>query len=53
MLLKDLVTGLGASAPAEAVGDLPVAGISADSRSIAAGEIFVALPGTKADGARY
>ncbi|MDR3373601.1 MAG: UDP-N-acetylmuramoyl-L-alanyl-D-glutamate--2,6-diaminopimelate ligase [Ancalomicrobiaceae bacterium] len=47
------MTGLGASAPAEAVGDLPVAGISADSRSIAAGEIFVALPGTKADGARY
>ncbi|MDR3496786.1 MAG: UDP-N-acetylmuramoyl-L-alanyl-D-glutamate--2,6-diaminopimelate ligase [Ancalomicrobiaceae bacterium] len=53
MLLKDVVTGLGTSAIADAVGTMPIAGISADSRRVAAGEIFVALAGTKADGARY
>ncbi|HEY2389061.1 MAG TPA: UDP-N-acetylmuramoyl-L-alanyl-D-glutamate--2,6-diaminopimelate ligase [Candidatus Binatia bacterium] len=30
-----------------------IRGISADSRTVAAGDLFVALPGTRTDGARY
>ena len=34
-------------------GGLAVCGLSADSRAIKAGMVFAALPGTKADGARF
>lgn len=34
-------------------GDLPITGLSADSRRIEPGMLFVALSGTKADGASY
>lgn len=33
--------------------DLEIGGISSDSRRIRAGDLFVAVPGTKADGAAY
>jgi len=33
--------------------DLEIGGISSDSRRIKAGDLFVAVPGTKADGAAY
>lgn len=33
--------------------DVPVTGLSFDSRKVAAGDLFVAMPGTKADGARF
>lgn len=33
--------------------DVVVRGISADSRTVVAGDLFVALPGTRTDGARY
>lgn len=33
--------------------DCAVAGISADSRRVARGDLFVALPGTRTDGARF
>ncbi|HLP70523.1 MAG TPA: Mur ligase domain-containing protein, partial [Rhizobium sp.] len=35
------------------VGDLAITGLSADSRKIAPGMLFVAVAGTKADGAAY
>ncbi len=35
------------------VGDLAITGLSADSRKIASGMLFVAVAGTKADGAAY
>lgn len=37
----------------ESVGDLEISGLSADSRKIEKGMLFVALAGTKADGAAY
>ena len=48
-LLSGLTDGLG-SADASAVA---ATGISADSRRIVAGDLFVALAGTKGDGARF
>jgi UDP-N-acetylmuramoyl-L-alanyl-D-glutamate--2,6-diaminopimelate ligase len=36
-----------------AAGSLEVTGLSSDSRSVHSGDIFVAIPGTKADGGRY
>ncbi|MGY2048778.1 UDP-N-acetylmuramoyl-L-alanyl-D-glutamate--2,6-diaminopimelate ligase [Methylobacterium sp. JK268] len=46
------MTDLGALFPEEAgaAAGLPVAGITADSRRVAPGFVFVAVPGTKADG---
>ncbi len=37
----------------DATGDVDVKGVSADSRAVQAGSIFVALAGTKADGAAF
>ena len=34
-------------------GEEPIAGIAADSRKIAPGDLFVAIPGTHADGTRF
>ena len=56
MKLKDLLTSLpeGAVAlPDEGVASLAVSGLSADSRKVAPGHLFFALPGVKTDGARY
>ncbi len=39
--------------PAEAAGDAVVDAVSADSRSIRPGTVFVGVPGTKADGAAF
>jgi len=51
MLLRDLVT-TGARV-AERFGALAISGISADSRAIKPGFLFVAVPGTKVDGLAY
>jgi UDP-N-acetylmuramoyl-L-alanyl-D-glutamate--2,6-diaminopimelate ligase len=51
MLLSSL-TGADVTAPAEA-GGLEIAGITADSRLVEPGFVFVAIAGTKADGARF
>jgi UDP-N-acetylmuramoyl-L-alanyl-D-glutamate--2,6-diaminopimelate ligase len=51
MLLSSLI-GADATAPADA-GNLEIAGISADSRRVEPGFLFVAIAGTKADGARF
>jgi UDP-N-acetylmuramoyl-L-alanyl-D-glutamate--2,6-diaminopimelate ligase len=51
MLLSSLI-GADVTAPAGA-GDLEIAGISADSRLVEPGFLFVAIAGTRADGARF
>jgi len=51
MLLSSLI-GADATAPADA-GSLEVTGISADSRRVRPGFLFVAIAGTKADGASF
>jgi UDP-N-acetylmuramoyl-L-alanyl-D-glutamate--2,6-diaminopimelate ligase len=51
MLLSSLI-GDDVTAPADA-GNLNVAGITADSRRVQPGFVFVAIAGTKADGARF
>ena len=51
MLLSTLI-GADVTAPADA-GNLEIAGISADSRLVEPGYVFVAIAGTKADGARF
>ena len=53
MRLHDLLSGLTESIDIATAGDVEVTGISADSRKIVPGEIFVALAGTKGDGARF
>jgi hypothetical protein len=35
------------------LGDVPIAGITADSRKVEPGWLFVAVPGTKADGMSF
>ncbi len=42
----------GAEAPA-GCGDVEIAGITADSRQVRPGWLFAAMPGSKADGARF
>ena len=51
MLLSSLI-GADVTAPADA-GDIEIAGISADSRLVEPGFLFVAIAGTNADGARF
>ncbi len=48
MLLRDLMT-----VPDLALGDMPVAGLALDSRKVAPGSVFFAVPGTHADGAAF
>jgi len=52
MRVSDILSGLVADVDAR-VGAIDVASISADSRRIVAGDLFVALAGTKGDGARF
>ena len=51
MLLSSLI-GADAAAPAGS-GNVEVAGITSDSRNVRPGCVFVAIAGSKADGARY
>ena len=51
MLLSSLI-GADVTAPVDA-GNIEIAGISADSRLVEPGYVFVAIAGTKADGARF
>jgi len=51
MLLSSLI-GADAIAPAGS-GNVEVTGITSDSRTVRPGFVFVAIPGTKADGARF
>ncbi len=51
MLLSSLI-GADVTVPEDA-GNLEITGLSADSRSVEPGFVFVAISGTKADGARF
>jgi UDP-N-acetylmuramoyl-L-alanyl-D-glutamate--2,6-diaminopimelate ligase len=51
MRLSDLSAQI-CSIPPEAAA-LVVAGVTADSRTVTPGDLFIAIPGTKADGGRY
>jgi UDP-N-acetylmuramoyl-L-alanyl-D-glutamate--2,6-diaminopimelate ligase len=54
MKLRDLLAGAVLERPLDgAAGDIDITGISSDSRKVAKGDLFVALAGTKTDGARF
>jgi UDP-N-acetylmuramoyl-L-alanyl-D-glutamate--2,6-diaminopimelate ligase len=54
MKLRDLFADTGLERPLDsATGNIEISGISSDSREIEPGQLFVALSGTKADGARF
>jgi UDP-N-acetylmuramoyl-L-alanyl-D-glutamate--2,6-diaminopimelate ligase len=54
MKLRELVTDAELERPLDgAAGDIDITGISSDSRKVGKGELFVALSGTKTDGARF
>lgn len=53
MKLSEVLAGCGAEQVAGGRGVVDIAGISIDSREVAAGHLFVALPGTKAKGADF
>ena len=48
--LREIATAIGAASPAR---DLPITGIGTDSRTIGAGELFVALCGERFDGHQF
>jgi UDP-N-acetylmuramoyl-L-alanyl-D-glutamate--2,6-diaminopimelate ligase len=50
MKLRDLISDL---QPGVALGDVEVSGVTADSRTVAPGQLFFALSGAKTDGARF
>jgi len=52
MKLTELTAPLGVE-PEEAWGDVLITGICEDSRKVSAGDLFVAIPGTKVDGGTY
>ncbi|HJW71150.1 MAG TPA: Mur ligase domain-containing protein, partial [Candidatus Binatia bacterium] len=52
MRLRALLDGLGAVTPQEGA-DPDVLGVSADSRRVAAGDVFFALAGQSTDGRRH
>ncbi|OYV73105.1 MAG: hypothetical protein B7Z74_04475, partial [Deltaproteobacteria bacterium 21-66-5] len=52
MKLAELLAGI-VPVPAGPPGDIGIGGISADSRSVRPGDLFVAVPGARADGHAY
>lgn len=56
MKLRDLADGTFGNqgvGPGDATGDIEISGLTADSRKVTPGMLFVALAGTKADGAAF
>ena len=51
MKLSELLTGLAPLDPR--TGAIEATGVTADSRKVKRGDVFVAVPGTKADGLAY
>ena len=47
------ISDMSARAAWQALSDMEIAGITADSRQVAPGDLFVALPGHRVDGRRY
>ncbi|MGA8753951.1 Mur ligase domain-containing protein, partial [Candidatus Deferrimicrobium sp.] len=52
MKLGVLLAGI-VPVPAGPLGEIGIGGISIDSRSVRPGDLFVAVPGTRADGHAY
>lgn len=52
MKLAELLAGI-VSVPAGPLGEIGIGGISVDSRSVRPGDLFVAVPGARADGHAY
>ncbi len=53
MKLTELLAGVGTEPVASTKAKADITGISADSRSVKPGDLFVAVPGTKTDGVQY
>jgi UDP-N-acetylmuramoyl-L-alanyl-D-glutamate--2,6-diaminopimelate ligase len=53
MKLNELLAGIGTEPPAGPKHKGDVSGVTSDSRTVKAGDLFVAVPGTKTDGALY
>src|SRR4029077_15644237 len=57
MTLRDLVQALGRAVPERPAGaagrDVPIAGVTHDSRAVRPGVVFVALRGLKVDGSTF
>src|SRR4051812_32775883 len=51
--LRDLLTGIISAADLARTADLRIAGVFDDSRKLAPGGLFVALPGVSTDGRRF
>ncbi len=51
--MADLLALIAGHARLERGGSVPIAAITSDSRKVEPGTLFVAVPGTKADGARF
>ncbi len=53
MKLTELLAGVGTEPVASTKAKADVTGVTADSRQVKPGDLFVAVPGTKADGVQY
>jgi UDP-N-acetylmuramoyl-L-alanyl-D-glutamate--2,6-diaminopimelate ligase len=53
MKLTDVLAGCGAEQVSGGRSSMEVTGVTQDSRRVKAGDLFVAVPGTKEDGAQY
>ena len=52
MKLAELLAGI-VPVPAGPLGEIGIGGISVDSRSVRPGDLFIAVPGARADGHAY
>ena len=53
MKLTELLAGVGTEPVASTRAKADITGLSADSRQVKPGDLFIAVPGTKADGTQY
>jgi UDP-N-acetylmuramoyl-L-alanyl-D-glutamate--2,6-diaminopimelate ligase len=53
MKLTELLAGVGTEPVASTKSKVDITGVTADSRTVKPGDLFVALPGTKADGHQF
>ncbi|MFT3706634.1 MAG: UDP-N-acetylmuramoyl-L-alanyl-D-glutamate--2,6-diaminopimelate ligase [Archangium sp.] len=53
MKLTELLAGVGTEPVASTKAKADITGVTADSRSVKPGDLFVAVPGTKTDGVQY